>query len=82
VCTVPAARFTSSRVTDKTIEFSDRSSAPAGCPITTWFWQFGDGQISNAVNPVHSYQSGNQRDVTLTVTNSVGAHSVILRVDP
>jgi len=36
----------------------------------TWNWDFGDGQSSTEMNPVHIYQEGGIYDVKLTVTGN------------
>ena len=36
----------------------------------TWQWDFGDGQSSTEMNPVHIYQEGGIYDVKLTVTGN------------
>jgi len=42
----------------------------------TFSWDFGDGEFSNAKNPVHAYQSGGVYDVSLTITYpGGGTHS-------
>ena len=68
----------------KTVTFDSTSSTtPAGCPITNWLWDFGDGSNpSNAQNPTHTYQTGASVDVTLTLTNSAGNASVTKAVKP
>jgi glucose/arabinose dehydrogenase len=43
-----------------------------GDPIS-YSWDFGDGATSSDVNPVHAYVDGTPRDVTLTVTDQLGA---------
>lgn len=46
----------------------------------TWNWDFGDGQSSTEMNPVHIYQEGGIYDVKLTVTGngeSVEATTVV-----
>ena len=37
-----------------------------------FIWDFGDGNTSMQVNPIHSYQSGGQYTVTLTASNDCG----------
>ncbi|MFT4664867.1 MAG: PKD repeat protein [Gammaproteobacteria bacterium] len=46
----------------------------------TYLWDFGDGQNSNAVNPMHTFASSGSYEVTLTVSNSCGTteHSQML----
>jgi PKD repeat protein len=34
----------------------------------TWLWEFGDGETSDEMNPVHIYKEGGVYDVKLTVT--------------
>jgi gliding motility-associated-like protein len=69
-------------VADNTCEgeptiFKDMSTA-AGAPVSTWLWDFGDGQTSNEKNPSHVYTSHGDFPVKLTVANSVGCQSVTL----
>ena len=40
--------------------------------ITSWLWDFGDGQTSTLQNPSHVYATPGSYTVTLTVTNSDG----------
>jgi PKD repeat protein len=43
------------------------------CPITAWFWTFGDGTTSTVMSPPdHTYVAKGDYFVTLTVTNAVG----------
>jgi PKD repeat protein len=42
-----------------------------------WQWDFGDGTISTQQNPVHTYTTQGNFDVTLKVTNSKGCFSVV-----
>lgn len=78
-CTVPVANFTwTTGNPRRNVTFQDLSTAPAACPITNWLWTFGDGTPnSNAPNPFHAFPANNgQWQVTLTVTNSAGSHSI------
>ena len=50
------------------VTFQDKST---GNPAT-WRWDFGDGAISNAQNPAHTYTKAGTYGVTLTVTNAFG----------
>ncbi len=84
-CANPVANFSwLSGNPRRNITFTDLSTAPAACPITTWLWDFGDGTpSSNAPNPFHSFPSNNGTwNVTLTVTNSSGSTSVTRSVSP
>ena len=53
-----------------TVQFTDNST---GYP-TSWFWDFGDGDNTNATkqNPVHTYIASGTYNVTLTATNEYG----------
>lgn len=53
------------------IEFTDESY---DCP-TSWYWDFGDGNISVTDSPTHAYNSAGIYTVTLTVTTSTAATS-------
>ncbi len=60
-CTPPTAAFSASPVGNSgKVNFNDQSTYPAGCPITVWLWDFGDGTpLSNAQNPQHTYANKN-----------------------
>ncbi|MEW6379210.1 MAG: thrombospondin type 3 repeat-containing protein [bacterium] len=47
-----------------TVQFIDRSLGY----ITSWQWEFGDGESSSRQNPVHTYTSAGSFTVTLTVS--------------
>jgi PKD repeat protein len=53
--------------------FNNLSSAGTG-QIQTYYWEFGDGQISNLATPLHTYASTGTYPVKLTVTNSAGCY--------
>jgi len=46
--------------------------ASSGGTITSWFWQFGDGQTGTLANPTHLYANPATYTVTLTVTTAAG----------
>jgi len=52
------------------ITFSDNSQSTG--TVTSWLWDFGDGQTSNLQNPEHTYASANDYLVRLTVTDTTG----------
>lgn len=60
------------------VPFTDSSIAGNGT-ISTWRWDFGDGNISNEQNPVHSYLNQGQFNVTLTVINSYGCVTTLTK---
>jgi gliding motility-associated-like protein len=56
------------------VAFQD-NSVPNGTAITSWLWDFGDGQTSTQQNPLHAYATTGDYPVTLTVTNSNNCNS-------
>ena len=58
-------------VSKKTASFIDSSSDTDGV-ISTWFWDFGDGQTSDEQNPIHRYVRFGNYSVTLTVSDDEG----------
>ena len=66
----PTADFTYD-VTDLNVDFEDLSTDDGF--ITSWSWDFGDGNTSTVQNPMHSYFSGGTYTVELTVTDDQGA---------
>ncbi len=62
----------------KTVQFTDKSIAGSG-NIVQWTWDFGDGNISNQQNPVHTYTTSGSYTVTLKVVNSFGCQKVFTR---
>ncbi|UCD13590.1 MAG: PKD domain-containing protein [Thermoplasmatales archaeon] len=50
------------------ITFTDNSTV-GDANITTWAWDFGDGDTSNVTNPTHTYAAAGNYTVTLTVTD-------------
>ena len=67
---------------DLTCTFDDKSKDDDGT-IVSWAWSFGDGATSTERNPVHTYASGGDRSVVLTVTDDRGAtNSEVKTADP
>ena len=62
--TIPNFTFTTS---DLTATFTDDSIL-----AVSHSWDFGDGNTSTEVNPVHTYATDGTYDVTLTTTNAAG----------
>ncbi len=48
-------------------------------PVSSWFWNFGDGFSSTSANPVHNYTSSGSFTVSLTAVDSIGCSSI--RID-
>jgi hypothetical protein len=82
-CAVPTANFAAEPTSGRrplSVQFTDTSTAPAGCAITAWNWDFGDGSpdaTTQNVGHVFTYpgqgQEQRQFTVTLTVTNAGGS---------
>ena len=73
----PTAAFTaapSSGDAPLTVQFVDESE-PGSSSIESWAWDFGDGDISSAPNPSHTYRTAGTFTVSLTVSSSVGFHT-------
>ena len=60
---------------DSPVNFIDLSQEAGGGAITSWDWNFGDGNSSNLQNPVHSYDAPGTYTVTLTAYNESGCAS-------
>ncbi|MFJ8648600.1 PQQ-dependent sugar dehydrogenase [Streptomyces sp. NPDC093546] len=71
----PVAQAKADRTSGKaplTVAFSSAgSSDPDGDPLT-YRWTFGDGAVSTAANPSHTYTANGQYTATLTVSDSTG----------
>ncbi|HOV74488.1 MAG TPA: PKD domain-containing protein [Candidatus Hydrogenedentes bacterium] len=57
------------------VAFTDVSD-PGTSPITTWTWDFGDGESSAAQNPVHRYNTAGTYSVTLTVATDIASDTI------
>jgi Flp pilus assembly protein TadG len=87
-CIIPSAGFTflTSPNSNKApvVMFVTDTSTFGTCPIDSWEWAWGDGQISYGGNPIsHTYGSAGNYAVTLTVTTVAGRNTtgaVIIRV--
>ncbi|WP_207492411.1 PKD domain-containing protein [Aridibaculum aurantiacum] len=60
------------------VQFTDNSTAGAGT-ISSWQWDFGDGNISNQRNPLHTYNSAGNFTVILNTVNSFGCARVLTK---
>ncbi len=70
---LPVATFSSSTPSceKRAIQFTDQSTTLEGT-ITTWNWNFGDGQTATTQNPQHTYTTAGSYTVSLTVRTSLG----------
>ena len=69
--TITKADFSSELVSDcisSSIKFTNLSTTNIG--ILTYKWSFGDGTSSSEVNPIHTFASPGNKQVTLVVDNS------------
>ena len=70
----PTADFTytpQNPTTNDVIQFTDTSTDTDGS-ISSWYWDFGDGNTSTVQNPTHQYQQMGTYTVSLTVTDDLG----------
>jgi PKD repeat protein len=56
--------------------FTDGSSDTDGS-LVAWSWEFGDGGVSTARQPTHSYAAAGSYTVRLTVTDNAGAEATV-----
>ena len=66
----PSAQFmptVTSGTAPLAVSFADMSAG-----AVAWVWDFGDGNVSNAQNPMHTYANAGSFDVRLTVTAADG----------
>lgn len=73
----PVASFTAENRNGKvplSVEFRDTSTNLTSG--TTWFWDFGDGQISTEQSPTHTYEVAGSYAVTLKVLSEYGEDSL------
>lgn len=76
VNTVPAPLFTANTsCLGEVTSFVDQSTDTVA--ISTWAWDFNDGNTSNSQNPSYIYVNPGAYNVTLTVTNINGCDSSI-----
>lgn len=79
----PTADFSGSPLSaciGSAISFSDQSVQGAS-PITTWTWDFGDGNSSTTTNPSHTYGAPGTYTVTLVATAQNGQSDAEVKVD-
>lgn len=79
----PAARFISTDSTGcfpLTVNFTDQSSVADGT-ITSWLWDFGDGNTSTAQNSQHTYTNQGNFNVSLQVRSNKGCLQSITKLN-
>lgn len=57
-----------------TTHFTDQSNGQ-GSTVTTWYWNFGDGQSSTLQNPTHLYSSAGTYNVSFYIKTDKGCFS-------
>ena len=58
------------------VQFTESSTAGSGT-ISNYQWDFGDGNLSNQANPIHTYTNSGNFTVILRVTNSNGCSKLL-----
>ena len=75
----PVAGLTADKTTvpvGETIQFSNTSTGE----ITSWSWDFGDGNTSTQENPSHAYPKQGNYTASLTVSNKAGSDTITLAI--
>lgn len=62
-----------------TKSFTDGSSISQPGSLSTWFWNFGNGQTSSLQNPSHTYSAPGTYNVSLVVTDNNGCSDTIVK---
>ncbi len=82
----PVAAFTSSAA-GRTASFDATTSSDPDGTVSSWDWDFGDGQTGTGVKPTHDYAADGKYTVKLTVTDDKGdtnsvSHDVTVAAAP
>ncbi len=73
----PVVEFTATNACpDSLVTFTNLSTVVSGT-ITTYSWNFGDGNTSAAANPTHAYTAPGTYQVTLVATSNIGCQDSI-----
>ena len=64
---------------ESTIQFLDETQVLAGS-ISSWRWDFGDGNVSNQQNPQFVYATPGSRTVELIVSSTLGCNDTIVQM--
>jgi chitodextrinase len=75
----PVAGLTADKIkaaVDATIQFTSKSTGE----ITSWAWDFGDGNTSTQENPSHAYTQKATYTVSLTVANKAGSDTATMSI--
>lgn len=71
----PAAEFEFRYITNSKLAFTPSFSPD----VTTWIWDFGDGNFSTEEQPVHLYQDTGLYKVTLVAFNDFGCSDTVIK---
>ena len=76
----PVASLTTDKTkvaTGEPVQFTSKSTGE----ITSWSWDFGDGNTSTQQNPSHAYAEKGNYTATLTVSNKAGSHATTVFIN-
>ncbi|MGD9492677.1 MAG: PKD domain-containing protein [Bacteroidales bacterium] len=77
VAPIPLADFSFDVVCAKNPTTFTDASQSFGWPITSWQWNFGDGNTSSIQNPIHTYAGPGLYTVSLIIANQFGCSDTI-----
>lgn len=73
----PVADFGGTPVSGNSPHVVDFTDLSTGGAVSTWSWNFGDGRLSSAANPSHTYVAAGTYGVSLTVSNPWGSDTLV-----
>jgi gliding motility-associated-like protein len=76
---IPVANFTPNDICiNQPLQFNDISTIASGT-IVSWSWNFGDGNVSQLQDPIHTYATPGTYTVTLVIVSNNGCTSTTTR---
>ncbi|MGZ3862527.1 MAG: PKD-like domain-containing protein [Bacteroidia bacterium] len=72
-----ASFFANSACLGQAVSFADSSN---GATITSWYWNFGNGDTSTTQNPVYTYTANGTYSVSLVVSSGASCKDSIIKV--
>lgn len=75
---MPTVDFTADDLTPCIGQFVQFTELAPGSGLT-FYWDFGDGTYSTEENPIHAYSTLSSYDVSLTITDSYGCSSTLVK---
>lgn len=79
VPSIVQAGFTTTGSCMNDVQFNDASAVASGPPITSWSWDFGDGDSSSAQEPFHEFDAPGTYPVRLAVESAAGCLDTIIQ---